>query len=165
MKKSTFLILLIVFVLSVVVVGIFGMKIMSYNVKVYIEEITPTDVVLNDDNNTTYRYYPNGNTTDKNQIRKHPTQANTYYVVVAYRQDLALIIDYEITPNDSTNRNLKITITSDSKGGVDGASVTESNSITLDKNKVIFKQKADVEITFRSTDGSNKTMKLAIYMQ
>ena len=163
MKKSTVLILLIVFVLSVVIVGIFGMKIMSYNVKVYIKEIVPTQVVLNDNNNTIYTYYPNGSDSP-NQIREDEKQENTYYIRVSYYEGLTLIVDYEVIPNDASNRDLKITITYDSKvGALEG--VYESNSVSLKNNIITFKEKANVEITFRSTDGSNKVMKLWVYMR
>lgn len=161
MKKSTILILLIVFVLSVVIVGIFGMKIMSYNVKVYIDQIVPTQIILNDD--TVYTYYPDGNSNDTHQIRKVPNQENAYYVRLEYFEGLSLIMDYEILPNDATNRKLKIAITYDSKGGVEGEGVTESNSATLESTKLTFTQMGAVAITFRSTDGSNKIMKLYVY--
>ena len=83
MKKSTFLIILIVFVLSVVIVGLFGMKIRSYDVKVYITNIVPTEITLNDDANTIYRYYPKGSDS-ANQIRELEGQSNSYYVRVPY---------------------------------------------------------------------------------
>ncbi|MCM1289744.1 MAG: hypothetical protein NC132_04460 [Corallococcus sp.] len=164
MKKSTVLILLIVFVLSVVIVGIFGMKIMSYNVKVYIDRIVPTQVVLNDGNNTVYTYYPDGSDA-KNQIRVHPSQPNTYYVFVPYEDGLTVVADYEILPNDATNRNLKIVISYDSKGGVVGEGGDQSNSASLRNNVITFKQKADIVVTFRSTDGSNAIMNLLVYME
>lgn len=165
MKKSTILILLIVFVLSVVIVGIFGMKIMSYNVKVYIDEITPTQIILNDDNYTVYTYYPDGSDS-KYQIRNvsTETQPNTYSVAVSYYEGLTLIADYEVTPNDATNRNLKITVTYDSAVGNLGDGVAESESVSLNKNTITFKQAADITVTFSSTDGSNVRMRLNIYL-
>ena len=45
MKKSTVLIVLITFVISVIIVGIFGMQMMSYNTRIYVEHITPTEVI------------------------------------------------------------------------------------------------------------------------
>ena len=44
MKKSTILILLIIFLGSVLIVGIFGMQSVPYEQTVYIEEIVPSGI-------------------------------------------------------------------------------------------------------------------------
>lgn len=92
MKKSVALIIAAVFLASIAVVGFFGMKIVSYNSKVYITEIRLTNPELQ-------------------------TRADgSHYMTFEYRDDLAIPFTFEVSPDNATDRNavaVRITYQSD----------------------------------------------------
>ena len=75
MKKSTVLIVAITFVLSVVIVGVFGMKMMSYNTRIYVESIAPTSAHTN----TPQRNF---------NIREDEKKKGEYTLILLYRKDM-----------------------------------------------------------------------------
>ena len=60
MKKSTVLLLTLVFLASILIVGFFGMKSISYKETIYINSITPTEVTLSTDEQKTINRDENG---------------------------------------------------------------------------------------------------------
>ena len=95
MKKGTVLIVAFTFVLSVVLVGIFGMKIMSYDTRTYVEKITPTNV--------TASVNISGLKIRAAKDEQGNELAGKYNVIVPYSEGLIVYIDYEIFPADATD--------------------------------------------------------------
>lgn len=140
MKKSTIILVAIVFIASVFIVGVLGLQSVPYNEIVYVEKITPTAVTLSD-----------GSTA---KIYKDAEAENEYYVRVTYSEGLVVIIDYEITPNDATNRRLHVDI--------ENFDIEPAAELT--DLGVRFLRKGTVKLTYSATDsGSAPTMVFYIY--
>lgn len=140
MKKSTILIIVAVFAVSVFVVGIFGLKNVPYNEIVYVEEIKPTSVILS--------------TSDEApEIKK--SKSGYYYVVIPYVKDIQFMITYEVVPNDATNRKLDVTLENVNKN---------SDGVILDSGAIQLRNKGIVRVTYRATDSAaGPTMEFLIY--
>ena len=122
MKKSTALIVFVTFVLSLVVVGIFGMQMMSYNTKIYVKEIVPKEVITSANISGV-------------KITKSQDVEKEYSVVLPYREGLVVYIDYELTPADATQRTVELSITS--AHGEDYAPIATGTRHTMRKAKSI----------------------------
>ena len=100
MKKSTILLLLIVFLGSVLIVGIFGMQSVPFEEIVYIKEIVPHEVVV----------YAGGSQSTMQAQADTDKGAGHYYIMIPLQDDLVVNVIPRINPTNSTNKNLKITI-------------------------------------------------------
>lgn len=94
MKKSTILILLIIFLGSVLIVGVFGMQAIPFEQIIYIKEITPTSV----------------SSTNGESLEIKRDDKGHYYIITEYKDGLAILINTKVEPTDSTNKNLKTII-------------------------------------------------------
>ena len=101
MKKSTILILLIVFLGSVLIVGVFGMDSIPFESIVYIQGINPTSVV----------------TSDGQHIEIKQNSRGEYYAIIDYKpiiregvEVFEVSVSYNLEPTDCTNKNLKVAI-------------------------------------------------------
>lgn len=142
MKKSTILIVVAVFLISVFVVGIFGLQNVPYNEIVYVEQIVPTSVTLS-------------NGAASPLIRQN--DSGHYYVTITYEQNLMVMINYEVVPNDATNRNVEIAITNINPN---------SNGQLQQNGAILMKDSGVLRVTFRATDSaSGPTMVFYIYTQ
>ena len=130
MKKSTILIILVVFAASVFVVGFLGIENVPYKEIIYVKEITPTHVYF-------------GRQAEEAEIK---TNKNGYYVNFPYEEGITIVIDYEITPNDATNRKISIEIKNLNTDS--DATVENSGAITLHNS-------GPVRITYRATDSAS----------
>ena len=131
MKKSTILIIVAVFLISVFVVGIFGMQNVPYNEIIYVEKIVPTSVTLS-------------NGAESPKIKRDAD--GSYYVVIAYEQNVMVMINYDIVPGNATNRKLDVKITninSNSKGSV------------LENGAILLEDKGVVKVTYRAQDSAS----------
>ncbi len=131
MKKSTILILLIVYLGSILIVGIFGMKAIPFEQLIYCETITPTSVTTTSGKELEI----------KQQVRDGDV---IYYVVVPYEENLEVLINYTVTPSDSTNKDVKITIVEPKDAP---ATVTERGS-------VVFTEKRSVHLVYKAEDSA-----------
>lgn len=96
MKKSTVLLLSVVFLASILIVGFFGMKSLSYREVIYIDKIVPTSVQLSTDEKCSIKQDENGK----------------YYIRVNYVEDMVITLNYSITPENNTfNNKTNISIT------------------------------------------------------
>lgn len=129
MKKSTVLILLIVFLGSVLVVGIFGMQSVPYEQIQYVKQIVPTSVTS-----------MSGNA----QSLQIQIDDNGYYVMLPYEEGLELLINYELKPADCTNKKIKIAVVYPKNPP---AELTERNTI-------IFNRKGAVHLQYVATDSA-----------
>lgn len=130
MKKSTILMLLIVFVVSVLVVGIFGMQSVPYEQILYVKEIVPTSVT---------------SMTGTSEGLEIQSDENGYYVMLPYEEGLELLINYELKPADCTNKNVEVSIVYPAKN--QPAELTERNTI-------LFNRKGSIHLLYRATDSA-----------
>ncbi len=139
MRKSTALIVVITFVLSVVIVGVFGMRMMSYNTRIYVKEITPTEVVTS---------------SEAGGVLKKGEAEREWNVFVPYSSDLTVRIDYAISPADATNPKVELRITSSGT-----ANYAELDGLNIHVNK-----ECTVRLNYRATDGSGAEMTIYLYV-
>lgn len=126
MKKSTIILIVLVFAVSIFVVGIFGVRSVPYNERIYVTSITPTAVTLSNDAVVKFEYNEKG----------------YYEVDVPYEEGLVVVIDYEINPVNATNKTLDIAIDNLNKNS---DAVRENGGIKFNNSGV-------VKVTFRVTD-------------
>lgn len=141
MKKSSVIIVLITFVLSVVLVGVFGMKMISYNTRLYISTITPTEV-----------------TTSTNisgvKIGKSDEEENTYILSVPYSEGLIVRIDYEIDPSDASDGTVELTIPDPAD-----REVVEADGLNLKAKK-----EGSARLRYRAKDGGGAEIFFYLYI-
>lgn len=145
MKKSTVLIVLVTFALSVVIVGIFGMRMMSYNTRIYVETIVPTRVYLN--------------TGETAEIKPGKFDSE-YEVWINYTEGLTLRMDYSLEPADATENDILAQITSD----VGKDPVARLDGLTLHILRVNGKGVA-VRVNYRATDGGGANITVYFYIR
>lgn len=141
MKKSTILIILVVFVASVFVVGFLGIENVPYKEIVYVNQITPTRVYF-------------GRNTEEAEI-KYDSQEDYFYVNFPYEEGLTVIIDYEINPNDATNRKVNVEI--QNLNADSDATIESSGAITL-------RNRGPICVVYRAADStSGPTMTFCLF--
>lgn len=131
MKKSTILILVIVFLGSVLVVGLFGMKSVPFEERIYIEQIIPTSIITSD---------------GEELISQLKRDNNGYYVVIdknKYEDGFYVWIGYIFEPNDATNKNLDISII---------VPETDPPATINEHNEIVFHRRGMVRVQFRAKD-------------
>ncbi len=143
MSKPTILILSIVYLASILIVGIFGMQVMSFNNINYIESITLNEQEITFSDPNCYLDFISDD------------EKCEYTIVYAYKKRLTIqikpIIKAKDPTLDPTNKNL--TVSSDS-----------NNDAVTYKDGVFTVNSLDtVVFTFYSQDHSNKKMKVTLY--
>lgn len=139
MKKSTILIIAVVFAASIFMVGVFGIKNVPYQEIVYVEEIKLTQVM----------------TAHNNEEVKVNKDDMGYYIRVPYVKDLTIIVSYEINPYDATNRSVSVTV--DKLNNNSDAELSASGAIVLHDSGAI-------KVTYAATDAPGApTIVLSIY--
>ena len=139
MKKSTIILLLIVFLGSVIIVGVFGMQSVPFEEIVYVKNIVPTSVSTFDGDRLTIRQ-----------------REGYYYVVVDFQQGLTLYINTRVEPADSTNKELSVTIVNNNA----------ANPIAKigDDGGIVILRSGDVHLHFSPRDSATaKGMDFWIY--
>lgn len=142
MKKSTVLIVLVTFVLSVVLVGIFGMKVLSYNTRIYVKEIVPVGV-------TTSSNVAGVKCNNRRDEKGDPIEGK-YIVIVPYSDGLIVRIDYELTPADATDKDVSIT-------PLGGADVVEVDGLSIRVKRI-----GSTTLLYRAKDGSNCSIEITL---
>lgn len=143
MSKPTILILSIVYLISILIVGIFGMQIMSFNKVNYIESISLSEKDVSfSDSNCYLDFIANDETSE-------------YTIVYQYKKGLTIEITLTFKGKDPTSdpTNMNLTVSSD----------TTNDSITYSNGKFTINSPDTVIFTFYSQDHSNKKMKVTIY--
>ena len=153
MKKSTILILFIVFLGSVLVVGLFGMRSVPYEERVYIKEIYFTSI-------TTTLKDPNyqGDLLSRVEVNELTGQQEIY---LPYEEGLEIIIGFNITPADATNKHIDISIVYPEDYDPD-----DPNRIVElgEHNEIRFFGIGSVRIQYRSTDQATSTAVVDIWI-
>lgn len=131
MKKSTILILLVIYLGSVLIVGIFGMKSIPFEERVYVDKITPTSVT--------------SSTGETFKIETRTDLQDTYYVVVkGFTEGLTIIINYDLTPADCTDKNVKISI----------VEPDDPPATLSDRGEIIFSEKGSLHVVYKAEDSA-----------
>ena len=139
MKKSTILILALVFLGSVVVVGIFGMQSVPFNERVYIEKITLSGVTSS--TGTQIKLIDQGN-------NKYSTSFINEWISDD-QEALILMVDYYLSPADASNKDIDVSVTY--------VSVTDpvEDVAVINGNQIFIKQPANITIRFTAKDKPN----------
>ena len=147
MKKSTILIICIVFLASVLVVGFFGMQAESYYSKVYVESIKPAAIYCSTDEQLSFM--------ESDTPNRYPV------MITAFKQGMIVRVDCDVSPDDATFFNdIKVEITG--QGNYTGS---DDNTVaTLDGHNIILHQCGFVELTYRVLDGSDSYMTVVLYV-
>lgn len=143
MKKSVFLIVLITFVVSVLYVGIFGMQIISWDTRVYVEALSPVSITAS----------------TGEEVTLYPTKGeeNSYSFRLTYVEGLEVLINYELNPANATDKKVEITVLNQNEE----RPIVEIGSM----NTIKFLRKAAARLQFRCLDGSDVKMTIAIYLK
>lgn len=146
MKKSTILIIVAVFLISVFVVGIFGLQNIPYDERVYVEEIIPTTITFDSVEGTIEK-----------KIFYNEDDGGYYYVTIPdknYRQGMCIMVNYDITPTDATNKILSVSVRN-----LDG----NSNGMKQENGSIKLEDRGRVEVTYQAQDQQGgATMRLII---
>lgn len=148
MKKSTVIMLLIVFLGSVLVVGIFGMNAVPFEKIVFMEEITPTRVSAS-----------NG---EEPEIRRDAD--GTWYVLLSrtnFEDGLKVYISWATTPLDCTYKDVTVKIIAADPDNLPCDPIPELASEW--RGALVFHKPVAVKLHFASTDKNNgATMDISI---
>lgn len=107
------------------------MKAIPFEQLIYCENITPTSITTT-----------SGKELDiKQQVNEGKV---VYYSVVPYEENLEVLINYTVTPANSTNKNVKITVVEPKDAPV---TVTERGSI-------VFSEKRSVHLVYKAEDSA-----------
>lgn len=142
MKKSIIILILVVFLGSVFVVGVFGLENVPYNERIYVKEIIPTEVTLS--------------TNEKVEIMKEIDKEGkqVYYIRCVYEEGMRVFVNYNITPDNASNRKVNVTV----------ENVNENSDAELMANGSIkLNDRGIVKITFRAVD-SGDPPKMVFYI-
>lgn len=144
MKKSTILILILVFLGSILAVGIFGMQSIPFEERVYSTSITPTSVMTSTGNEL--------------EIKKGTDEdgKNFWYVTVSYEEGLIVMISYDLQPSDCTNKKVEMTIVE-----------PQSPAATIsERGEIVFHERGSVHVLFKAKDSqTGASMDFWIYVK
>ena len=142
MKKSTVLIMLIIFLGSVLIVGIFGMQSVPYESIVYVKSIVPTSVI----------------TSDGQQVEIQRNARGEYYAIIDYKPSFKdgveifeVSVGYNLEPADCTNKNLKVLIVYPT---ADLPCDPLPEDLTTWRGALIFHRKGTVHLQYRAQDSA-----------
>lgn len=156
MTKPTILILIIVYLASILIVGIFGMQIMSFNNVNYIDSITLTDD--NDHlefshNKETLSFYE----TEKGQ---DAISYKEYYLIFDIKEGMTIkltpIIKAVDPTLDPTNTELDVNIVYDSE--------QDKGCLTYENGIFTVHKAGNASVTYKSKDNSNKKMVVVFFI-
>lgn len=143
MKKSVVLLISLVYIISVVIVGVLGLKMRVYDEVVYV-----TDIVL-----SIKGYEP------LQKDFEHEGRLINYYYFIEYTQDMKLEIQGNVEPVEATYSHVTYYI---EKGLEDVVALETStdNNIAV----VTFHQPTWLDINVQSTDGKKLQKTMAIFV-
>ena len=149
MKKSVFLIILIIYVASILFIGLFGMEIALFDQKLYV-----SDIVVTNESNDLYSVYES----ESDQIT---------YITFFYNKDYdgdwqsghnpnTVILSYRVVPEDATNRRVSFSCDTNYEGGTNPYGEVTENGV------VRFKRAGSITVTITSLDGSNTKTRVTV---
>ena len=150
MTKPTIVIIIIVYLASVLIVGIFGMQIMSFNNVNYIESITLTKDSL--------EFSINKETVGFEETLKENAQPYwEYRATFKYSKDMTVRVSPKITAKDPTldptDSTLNVSLSYEEG---------RENCITYENGVFKVNKRGMAKVTFRSQDNSDKILVLIL---
>ena len=138
MRKATVIVIAAIYVASIVIVGVFGLKALPYDEFVYIE-----DIEFNTINDTPVVDRGDG----------------TFYVILSYKKDLIVVIDYTPRPANATKgREVDVKIVAPDNN----AEIATLTFQTGSGWELHFLKAGTVRIAIESNDGSNVRKELTV---
>lgn len=128
MKKATVIIIAAIYVASIIVVGVFGMKALMYNEMVFVEDIVIAEQIGGKDIRLT-------------------SDGSMHSVVLEYKEGLMVPVEFTPVPADATRRNEIEVYFIYVSGG------EEDPCADIDHGIVLFHRKGQVIVRIMSTDG------------
>lgn len=135
MKKSTILILIIVYLGSIFIVGVYGLSVRYGNETIYCDSITPTKIEL-----STGAVYEG-----EKIVADEESTVPMYNISISskdYVEGLTVVVSYALNPTDCTNKDVTIVI----------VSTSDDPPATIVDDKIVFIRKAAVTVKFYATD-------------
>ena len=128
MKKATVIIIAAIYVASIIIVGVFGMRALMYNEMVFVEDIVLADQI------------------GGKEIQLS-SDGSMYSVVLTYKEGLTVPVEFFPVPADATRRNeIEVSIILNSGG-------EDNPCATIERGIVMFSRKGQVVVRIQSTDG------------
>lgn len=152
MKKSTVIILLVIFLGSVLVVGIFGMQAVPFEKIVYIDQIEITGILTSDGQDVTISYDPEYDEFyafidyNPHKVQQADEEGNITETDVF---EVTIIWDY--SPKDATNKNIKVTIVEPSVPPCDPLT---SNGAAGRGDPLVFRSQGSVHLRYAAVDSA-----------
>ncbi len=147
MKKLTIIGLAIIFLLSIVVVGVFGMKNVPYKQIIYTTDLKFTEVIAVHSKMD----IPQTSVKKTNSTNYYSSVKVLNYALITEADPLTVMPSYIVYPEDATDKNVEIQVV---EGG-DFVTVGRNNVVTV-KKSVNFK------LAYRRTDSAGSPI---IYLQ
>lgn len=139
MRKATIIIIAAIYVASIVIVGVFGLRALNFEQTVFIKDIVMPDTIGGQPVNT--------------------DDGKTYTVQLVYSVGLEVLIDYDKEPKDAQG-DIEVKITDEIPYDTEGTPVAildQSNGCTLK-----FSQRGLIILRFAATDGNKAHKELII---
>lgn len=152
MKKSTIIILLVVFLGSVLIVGIFGMQAVAWEDIVYLDKIEITSIITSDGQNVDIKYNETGNYyyAILNYVPRKVQQADENGEIVEKDVfEVTLVWDY--SPKNATNKEIKVSIIEPQTPACDP--LTE-NAKRGRGDPLVFRRTGSVHLRYAATDSA-----------
>ncbi len=152
MKKSTVIILLVVFLGSVLIVGIFGMQAVPFEKIIYMDKIEITGIITSDRQEVSvtydevekeYRAYINYN---PKKVQEQDENGNITEV-----EEFEVTIAWDYFPKDATNKTVTVTIVEPAKPA---CKPLTSNGAAGRTDPLVFLRKGNVHLRYSSNDSA-----------
>ena len=138
MKKSTIFLILLVYIASFIIVGLFGIQVRAHNEIIYVENISLTAV--NQEALVNSRY---------------DEEEKKYKFIAYYEEGLVIQLKANVTPANATNNAVKASYDSEI------AEITIVDSVFININ---VKDSGALEFSIVSTDGLDLTVNATLYI-
>ena len=157
MRKLTILLIAVIFVASIFIVGVFGLKALPVEERYPVKDINFVDHV---DEDGTVHYYEYGG----KELRKSTSAENEYYVNLRFgtSNTVDIPIVYNLKPDNATNKAVDVMVLacSDDDCYTLTTSLTGAHFITL--RLLPEADGASVTLLLKAADGSGVNVKLQI---
>jgi uncharacterized protein YxeA len=151
MKKPVVFAIVCIYILAIVIVGVFGVKLQVYDQVIYASQVECKYLLLDQDTiNLVY-----DNDTNKYNISRYDSSLNRNVMFLYYKENTKFSIYYDIYPDNTTTKSAKVTVSNDTLASVnDENGIVSVNNLTPEfiasgKKWLIF----SVHVT--ATDGSD----------
>src|SRR5574344_320928 len=105
MKKPVVFAIVCIYILAIVIVGVFGVKLQVYDQVIYASQVECKYLLLDQDTiNLVY-----DNDTNKYNISRYDSSLNRNVMFLYYKENTKFSIYYDIYPDNTTTKSAKVT--------------------------------------------------------